>query len=389
MPEPGKRRMSLGVPLTALAALLVVGFGVAARVRSTSELKTTATESAVPSVSVIQPKAGGKAETLTLPANLQAYNTAQIFARTTGYVNRWLVNIGEPVRRGQLLAVLDAPDVQMQLDQARADLQTARAQQQLARTTADRWSTMLAKDAVSRQESDEKQGDLAAKTAVAAAAQANVGRLQTLTGFTQLTAPFDGVVTTRSAEIGALVITGVSATPLYTVADVSRMRVFVRVPQAYSSQLSIGMPVKLTVPEYPNRTFDTTLVRTAGAVDAASGAVLVELQAANGDRALKPGSYAQVQFPLKGGGEAALTLPPSAVMITEDGPQVALLGPNNHAQLRKVSIGRDFGRTIEIAGGLKRGDKVIDSPPESLQDGDEVRVVAAAQAATGPGRAAR
>lgn len=377
MSEPGtNRRLKLGGVVAAVVAIGVVGAGIAARKHDEHSLANWTEAQALPTVSIIHATRSEGSGSLTLPANLQALNSAPIFARTTGYVRRWLVDLGDPVRRGQTLAILDAPDVDQQLAAAQADLQTARANEALASSTAKRWSAMLAKDAVSKQETDEKLGDLAAKTAVTNAARANVARLRTLTGFTRLVAPFDGVVTSRSTQVGALVTAGnAGAQPLFTVSDVSRMRAYVRVPQAYSAQVHPGMQVSLALPEYPGRSFQATLTRTAGAVDPSSGTVLVELQAPNGDRALKPGAYAQASFPLAGTGNA-VTLPPSALIVGDKGTQVALLGPGNKAVLRTVTIARDLGKTVEIGAGLSPSDRVIDNPPDSLQTGDAVKPTA-------------
>lgn len=375
MPENGNSRLKIGGGIAAVLAIGIVATGIVTRASSEHRLAEWTAAQAVPSVTVIRPTAVATGDALRLPANLQALNSAPIYARTTGYVRRWLVDLGDPVRQGQVLAILDAPDVDQQLAAARADLQTARANQQLAATTATRWSTMLDKDAVSKQETDEKRGDLAAKTAVTNAAQANVARLQALTGFTRLVAPFDGIVTSRSTQIGALVVAGnASSTPLFTVSDVSRIRAYVRVPQAYSGQIHPGMEVSLALPEYAGRTFTATLTRTAGAIDPGSGTVLVELQAPNGDRALKPGSYAQASFPLRGAG-GTVTLPPSALIVGSGGTQVAVVGPDGKALLRTVTIGRDQGKVVEITAGLAANDRVIDNPPDSLQSGDPVKVL--------------
>lgn len=379
MSETGRSRLKIAAAVAGVAAIGVVSTGIAIRASSERSLAAWTQEQAVPTVSVIHPQVAAASDALRLPANLQALNSAPIYARTTGYVQRWLVDLGDTVRRGQVLAILDAPDVEQQLAAARADLQTARANQQLAQTTATRWSAMLAKDAVSKQEADEKQGDLAAKSALTNAARANVARLQALTGFTRLVAPFDGVVTSRATQIGALVVAGnASSTPLFTVADVSRIRAYVKVPQAYSTQIHPGMEVALTLPEYPDRTFKALLTRTADAIDPASGTVLVEVQAANGDRALKPGSYAQASFPLKGAGNA-VTLPPSTLIIGSNGTQVAVLGRDGKAQLRTITLGRDEGKVVEVIAGLAPGDRVIDNPPDSLQTGDRVKVIADAR----------
>ncbi len=272
-------------------AVLVVAFGVFTRVRAEQQLTTWTSAQSTPIVSVITPKATGTGDALTLPGNVQALNSAAIFARTTGYVRQWYVDIGDTVHTGQTLAVLDAPDLDQQVAAGRADLRTAQANQNLAQTTATRWTALLAKDAVSKQVTDQTIGDLAAKTALTNAAEANVRRLDALKGFTRLTAPFDGVVTSRSTQIGALVPVGTpTSTPLFTVSDVSRMRIYVRVPQSYSAEIHPGLHASLTLPEYPGRTFDVVLTRSASAVDPLSGTMLVELQADNKDRALKPGA---------------------------------------------------------------------------------------------------
>jgi RND family efflux transporter MFP subunit len=375
MPERAQTRSPKTIGIVAgLAALAVAGVGIATRSRSEHRLAGWTGARAVPVVSVIHPARSTDTGALTLPANLQALNSAPIFARTSGYVRRWYVDIGDRVKAGQVLAVLDAPEVEQQLVAARADLKTAQANQQLAASTAARWQTMLAKDAVSKQETDEKVGDLAAKTAVTDASRANVARLQFTQGFTRLIAPFGGVVTQRSTDIGALVSAGTAAaTPLFTVADVSRMRAFIRVPQSYSAQVHPGMHVALTLPEYAGRQFDAVLTRTAGAVDPRSGTVLTELQAANGDRALKPGAYAQASLPLAGA-SGAVTLPASALIIGQHGTQVALLGTDGRAHLRTITIGQDRGATVAVSAGLTAADRVIDSPPDSLADGDAVQV---------------
>ncbi|MDB5719996.1 MAG: efflux transporter periplasmic adaptor subunit [Alphaproteobacteria bacterium] len=387
MSERGdSRTLKIGGAVAAVAAIALVAVGIAARRNSEHQLASWTAAQATPTVTLIRPRAGTSGGALTLPAKLQAYNSAPIYARTSGYVRRWYVDIGDYVRTGQTLAVLDAPELDQQLLAARAELQTARANQRLAATTAARWQAMLAKDAVSKQETDEKIGDLAAKSAVSNAASANVTRLQFTQGFTRLTAPFGGIVTSRAAEIGALVSAGTAAsTPLFTVSDVSRMRIFVRVPQSYSAQVHPGMHVSLSLPEYAGRTFDAMLTRTAGAVDSTSGTVLVELQAANADRALKPGAYAQASFPLAGAG-TALSLPASALLVGEKGTQIALLGADGRARLCTIRIGRDLGETVEVAAGLSAGDRVIDNPPDSLRTGDAVRV---ARGGTGTADAAR
>lgn len=357
----------------AAVALVVVGLGIGSRVNADRKLEAVATDNALPSVHVIRASRSSAGAGLVLPGNIQALNSAALFARTNGYVRRWLVDIGDRVSAGQTMAIIDAPEVEQQLARAQADYQTALANQSLARTTAVRWDTMLAKDAVSKQEADEKRGDLAAKTAIASAQAANVRQLRAQQGFTRIVAPFAGIVTSRSAEVGGLIVAGnAAAQPLFTVSDVRRLRIYVRVPQGYSAQVKNGMHAKLTVPEYAGRTFDAVLTRSAGAVDPGSGSVLVELQVDNADRALKPGAYAQVSFPLAGAN--MLTLPASALIVNESGTSVATVDANGRIRLKPITIARDEGGTVAISAGITGNERIVDTPPDAIADGDHVRV---------------
>jgi RND family efflux transporter MFP subunit len=365
------KRIGIGAAVVAIA---IAGIGIASRSSATRELSESAQSNATPAVTVVMPSKASDASDLVLPGNIQAYNSAAIFARTNGYVRRWLADIGDHVQAGQALAILDAPEVDQQVAAAQADYQTALANQNLAKTTAARWSNLLTQDAVSRQEADEKAGDLAAKTAVANAARADVKRLGALQGFTRLSAPFAGVVTSRSAQIGALVVSGnAAAQPLFTVSDVHRMRIYVRVPQNYSAQVHPGMHTTMTLPEYPGRTFDAVLTRSAGAVDAQSGTVLVELQADNGEGALKPGAYAQVSFPASST-SSAVRLPSSAVIFGEKGPVVAIVDNRGKVTMKSITVGRDEGAQVEVTAGLTGTEKVINAPPDAIETGDSVQV---------------
>jgi RND family efflux transporter MFP subunit len=368
----------------AVVALAVVGLGIGSRVRADQRLEAVASDNALPTVQVIRAEHSAQADDVVLPGNIQALNSAALFARTNGYVRRWLVDIGDRVSAGQTLAIIDAPEVEQQLARAQADYQTALANQSLARTTAARWDTMLAKDAVSKQEADEKRGDLAAKSAIANAQSANVRQLRALQGFTRITAPFAGIVTSRSAQIGGLIVAGnAAAQPLFTVSDVRRVRVYVRVPQGYSAQVRDGMHAKLTVPEYAGRTFDAVLTRSAGAVDPASGSVLVELQVDNADRALKPGAYAQLAFPLAGAN--ALTLPASALIVNQSGTAVATVDAGSRIRLKPITISRDEGSVVAIGAGLTGNERIVDTPPDAIAEGDQVRVMAKPRAAAAKG----
>ena len=366
------KRVGLGI---ALGALLVAVVGIGWRHHATADLADGATQAAIPDVAVVHAAPATGTDDLVLPGAVQAWNSAAINARTNGYVKAWRADIGDHVRTGQALAVLDAPEVDQQLAQAEADYQTAIANQRLAETTARRWAQMLKQDAVSQQEADEKSGDLAAKSALANSALANVKRLRALQGFERVYAPFDGVVTSRSAQIGALVVTGnLAAQPLFTVSDVHRMRVYVRVPQSVSAMVRTGITASLMLPEFPSRAFDAVLTRSANAVDPQSGAVLVELQADNPDQLLKPGAFAQVHFHAAAA-TGALILPGSAILYGAAGPSVVVVGAQGRVDIRPIHIARDNGNSVAVIGAIGPADRVVDTPPDAIRAGEQVNVV--------------
>jgi len=367
--SPSKLRLAC----LSIAVVAIVVCGIAYRAKSEQRVAVWTAENAIPTVKVIHPATDATNGDMTLPATLQPLNSAQIYPRTTGYVRKWLVNIGDRVKQGQLLAVLDAPELQQQLDAAHADLQTARANLHLADKTAQRWRELIDSHAVSKQEADEKFGDLAAKTGTANSAQATVARLKTLADFTRIVAPFDGIVTSRSAEIGALVTAGnTSSAPLFTIADSSTLRALVHVPQVYSALVHKGLNASISLPEYPGKTFPATVERTAEAVDSSSGTLLVELLAPNPEGTMKPGAYAQVSFALPAASNV-VTIPSTALILRDKGPHVAVIDQAGKTQLRPITLGRDLGNVLEVTSGLAMSDGVIDNPPDSLQPGDPVR----------------
>jgi RND family efflux transporter MFP subunit len=369
----------------AALAAVIVGAGLVTRVMASQELKSWTETQAIPTVAVIAPSALSGVQDLVLPGKVQAFYDAQIHARVSGYLKHWYTDIGAPVKAGQVLADIDTPELDQQLAQARADLSTAKANQKLAQTTAARWASLLADDAVSRQEAEEKSSDLEAKTALVNAAQANVQRLEALEAFKRITAPFDGLVTGRTTDIGQLIAAGAPNDPgLFTVSDVHRLRIYVDAPQSYSAELRPGMTANLTVPEHPGQTFTATLVTTNGAVSDQSGTMQVELQTDNQSGALKPGDYAQVSFGLPPAA-GTIRLPASALMFRPKGMAVATVGPNSHVVMKYVTVARDLGASVEIAFGLSPTDRVIDNPPDSLVDGELVRIAgASALKASGP-----
>lgn len=384
-PPPGNRTVKRIAIVAAIVLVVLAAIGILSRRHHEHTLRQSTDAEATPIVTVFHPKPTTGTSQLILPGNVQGLNSAAVNARTNGYVRQWYADIGATVHAGQLLATIDAPEVEQQLMQAKADLQTAQANQNLAQVTATRWLALQKQDAVSQQETDERTGDLAARKAATNASLANVRRLQALIGFSRITAPFAGVVTSRNTQIGQLVTAGnTTAQPLFTVSDISRVRVYVRVPQLYSAQMKPGMAVDLTLPEFPGRTFKATLTRTAEAVDQASGTELVELQAPNPDGALKPGAYAQAHFPIAGATNS-VSIPAGALIFRGDGTSVATVDQQGKVTLKPVTIGTDRGKTLEITDGLTTRDNAINSPPDSIATGDHVRVQKQPQGHPAPG----
>ena len=370
------KRLKLVAIILGCVFLLVLAWGLVSRLTASRELAADTADAAIPVVGIISPQENATPRSLVLPGNVKAFYQAPIYAQVSGYLKQWNFDIGGQVEAGDVLAVINTPDLDQQLIQAKADLTSALANLQLAASTARRWNALLAKDAVSQQAADEKNSDLAVKLAAVQAARANVERLNALEAFKQILAPFDGVVTSRNIDVGALVSVG-GQTPLFTVDDEHRLRIYVNVPQVYSAEVKPGSKASFTVPEYPGQGFDAVLVSTARAIDPASGSLLVEFQTDNSAGMLHPGDYAQVHIGLPKD-DQAVTVPPSALMFRDAGMEVATLGPGDHVVLKRVTIGRDMGSVVEIASGLTHQDKVIDNPPDALQQGDLVRVAAPA-----------
>jgi RND family efflux transporter MFP subunit len=356
-----------------LAAILVIG-GVTRYVQA-SNLQSWTAASDIPTVALIAPTASGNGQALTLPGTLEAYYDAKIYSRVPGYVKSWQYDIGAHVKKGDVLAVIDTPELDQQITQARADFSAAQSNEKISAVTADRWNSLLPLDAVSKQDAEEKDADLAAKTGAAKSAQARLDQLMAMKGFANIAVPFDGVVTARNADIGALVNAGPASSgdPMFTVSDIHVLRLYVSVPQSYSSEITPGIAVSLAVPEYPGRSFPARLVSTSNAISQQSGSLLVEFEADNSAGLLKPGDYAEVKMTLP---HAAthLVLPASALMFRAVGLQVATLGPNNRVVMKPISIDTDMGTTVSVASGLNARDRVVNNPPDSLQNGDPVRV---------------
>jgi RND family efflux transporter MFP subunit len=379
--RPSRRSLRIAAVVAAVIAVIVVVVGILSRAHETARTRTWTRAQEIPAVATISPTRESGSQNLVLPGALQAFYNAQIYARVSGYVHGWYDDIGAHVKKGEVLATIDTPELDQQLIQARADLVSAQAAMQLAKTTAVRWKTLLAQDAVSKQESDEKNGDFLVKSALVNASEAGVQRLQVLKGFAKITAPFDGFVTTRKIDIGALVNAGAAAaanSELFDVAEVDKLRLYVRTPQSYISRIHPGMGAVITVPEYPGRTFPAVLTSTSNAVNDNSGTLLVELLVQNPGDVLKAGDYAEVTFDLPTTGptsSGSLRLPSSALLFLKTGLEAAVVGPDDRVHLRPVKVGRDLGSSMEISSGLSTTDRVINNPPDSIAEGELVRVI--------------
>ena len=383
----GVSRSSL---VTLVVVLLVVAvaaaiFGIVRRVHANTELVRYTDANAAPPVSLEQPVFEKDAREIVLPGNIQAFTLAPIYARTTGYVKSWSHDIGSHVRKGDLLAVIETPELDQQLDQAKADLATAVSNAALAKLTADRYRGLIAQNAVSQQDTDNAVALLEARNTEVNSAQANVHRLEELQSFERIVAPFDGVITARNLDIGQLVTpAGSTTTPgsgtisgskeIFDLSAIGTLRVFINVPQIYAPDAKNGVTAALTLPQYPGRTFRGKLVRSSSAVDPATRTLLAEVDVDNRSGELLPGSYAEVHLNVSTN-VPALIVPVSALILEPDGLHVATVDATNHAHIVRVTEGRDSGSTMEILGGLAPGQSIIANPPDSLTDGELVRVV--------------
>ena len=374
-PRPSHRALRISGLIAALIAAALVTAGITSRARSDEKLVQWTNEQAVPSVSVVKPGDQSTLATLDLPGRFEAYTQAPIYARVSGYLKSWKVDIGAPVKAGQLMAEIETPDLDQQLLQARADLATAKANAELARTTAQRWQGMLKTDAVSRQEVDDRVGESAAKDAMLQAAQANVDRLLATKAFARIVAPFDGTVTARETDVGALINAGGGTGPaLFEVANTRKLRLYVNVPQNYVASIKPGTKADITVPEHAGKTYTANVVSSSRAIDAASGTTLVQLQVDNGAGELLPGGFANVSLHLPGNSQV-LSVPASALIFGKNGLHVGVVDANGKAALKPVTIARDLGKTIELSSGIAANDRIIESPPDGLVEGAAVRVV--------------
>jgi RND family efflux transporter MFP subunit len=372
-------RAVIGLVLFLVMVAVVVASGIIPRVRARQALRQQTAQLAEPAVNIVHAQREAPSEEVILPGNIQAFIDAPMYARTSGYLKKWYFDIGARVKRGQLLAEIESPEVDQQLRQAREDVSTAEANFKLAQITAERYRNLLKTDSVAKQDVDNAVQDEAAKNATFKAAQANVARLQQMVDFEKIYAPFDGVVTARNTDIGQLIDAGSSGGPnreLFHVAAINTLRVFVNVPQVYSHSTRPGMKADLTLPELPGRRFTGTLVRTADSIDPATRTLLVEVDVANPTGVLFPGAYSEVHFAIKSAA-ATLIIPSTSLIFRSEGLRVPVVVNGNRIALLPVTAGRDFGKTIEILSGLPDDAAIVANPPDSLVAGEVVRVVPA------------
>jgi RND family efflux transporter MFP subunit len=370
-----RRKLGLFSAAAVIAALMLVISGIRAREDSTVKLREWTDNQAIPPVAVIYAEAGALTATIDLPGRLEAYYRAPIFARVNGYLKSWNVDIGARVKAGDVIAQIDAPDLDQQLLQARADLANQQASAKLSEITLARRKTLIASNFVSMQEIDERTADLSNKNAAVNASQANVERLEALAGYKKITAPFDGIVTARSTDVGALINAGGgSGPPMFVISDIRKLRVYVNVPQNFVPSVRIGAKAVISVPEYRTRTFDATVEASAQSVDVNSGTTQMQLALDNIAGELMPGGFATVRLSLQRDG-VPLHIPSSALVFNQSGLRVATVGADDRVLFKTVTIARDLGRDIELASGITQDDRIINAPPDGIVDGDQVRVV--------------
>jgi RND family efflux transporter MFP subunit len=376
-PPPLKTLSPRQLLLVGIIALIAAGAiaanGLISRARNQQDLVQWTNAQAIPTVTLAKLAHGDDQQMLILPGNIQPYVKAAIYARVSGYLKSWNTDIGARVKPNDVLATIETPELDQQLAQARATWTSAKANYDIAAITAERHKELLQKQAVSQQIADQTAADAKAKKAIRDADEAYVGQLEAMQSFKQVVAPFDGIVTARNTDIGALINAGSAGQPLFVVSDQDRVRIYVQVPQAFTGQLHPGLNATLELPQYPGQKFDATLVTMSGGIEETSRSMQVELQADNSNGKLFGGSYCRVDFQLPGDPNM-VRLPATALMPVNRGTQVAIVGDDNKVVLKSIQLGRDFGDSVEVTAGLSAQDKVIDSPPETLQSGDIVQV---------------
>jgi RND family efflux transporter MFP subunit len=377
---PSSRWLLVGLSVAAIVLGIVIYSGIHERAQAESTLGVSTERAAVPTVTVVQPTSGATTQEIVLPGDTQAFNNTPIYARTNGYLKRWYVDIGTHVQQGQLLAEIDTPEIDQQLEQARADLKNAQANEHLAQITAARWQNLLKTNSVSKQETDQAVSDLSARQASVDSMTANVHRLEQLQSFEKVYAPFAGVITARNTDIGALINAGAGGVPqeLFHMAAVNKLRVYVAVPEVDSLAAQNGASATLTLDEFPGEIFQGTIVRNSDSIDLASRTLNVEVDVDNAQNRIKTGAYIFVHLKNPCSPHAStqsLTIPANTLLFRSEGLRVGVVR-NGHAELVPITIGRDYGATVEVVAGLQPTDQVIVNPSDSLASGNPVQVSA-------------
>jgi membrane fusion protein, multidrug efflux system len=372
-----RRKLGIVGIVAGIVAVLVVVTGIRAREDASVKLREWTDSQAIPTVAVVLPDARALSATIDLPGRLEAYYRAPIFARVSGYLKGWSADIGAKVKAGQVIAEIEAPDLDQQLLQARADLASQQASAKLSEATLERRKTLIPSNFVSMQEIDERTADLSNKKAAVNSGQANVERLEALAGYKKITVPFDGVVTARDTDVGALINAGGgSGPPMFVISDIRKLRVYVNVPQSYVPAIRIGAKAVIAMPEYPTRTFDATVEASSQSVDVGSGTTRMQLGLDNSRGELMPGGYANVRLNLQRDG-VPLHIPASALIFNQNGLRVATVDSDDKVLFKTVTIARDLGKDIELGSGIAADDRIIVAPPDGIADGDQVRVAGA------------
>jgi RND family efflux transporter MFP subunit len=375
-PPVSRRGLYIAGLSAAVIAVVIIVFGITSRKIADAKLQEWTENQAVPTVAVALPDARGKTATFSLPGRLEAYIQAQIYARVTGYVKSWKVDIGTPVKAGDLLAEIDAPDLDQQIMQAEANLASAKANSVLSDMTLTRGQSLIKSLAISQQDLDQRAADASNKQGLVRAAQANLDRLRVLEQYKRLTAPFDGLVTSRTTDVGALINAGGGGPPMFVVSDISKLRVYVSVPQSYVPNIPVGTKAHIVVPEYPGRAFPAVVEASAQSVEIASGTTRMQLVVDNSNNELMTGDFTNVTFDLQHP-EIAINVPASALIFNQSGLQVATVGANDRIVLKQVTISRDLGNEVELGSGIAADDRVVANPPDGIATGDKVRIAGA------------
>jgi len=375
--QHNQKKINLHYLIWLTIPIALVAFGLLTRHQSNEVVKKWTERQATPVVRLVGNLGQQNESQIIIPGRLEPYNKASIYARVNGYLKYWNKDIGALVHKGELLAEIDTPELDHQLDQAKADLVSAIQSQKLADVTRKRWENLLVTDSVSKQAADEKVSDFASKTANVQALQANVRRLESTIAFRKVVAPFNGKIIERNTDIGSLINAasngGEANLPLFSVADIHKLRVYVDVPESYAGKLNQIQSASITIPEMPGKQFKIKLIGSSGAIDSKSGSTLTQFEVANENNLLSPGGYAQVTINLPKDNNIR-QLPISAIMVRNKGVQVATVSQNNRVVIKSITVGNDFGSTIEVLSGLNSDDKVIDGPPDLIENGELITI---------------